>query len=298
MASLSGIKKQISGIKGTRKITKAMQLVAASKARSFQNKAVTIRDFALELLYILHHNHQHLDHGPLTVEPKNAEKVLFVLYSSDKGLCGALNNHLAKKLLTSKEWNETPENLRTVMTVGKKAANFADYNGLNVVERVEGVSEKLTNFDALHHADDIVDIWEQGEYKKVYMVAPHYKNTFTAYPVVKQFLPMSSHALEAHIGVDEESFDKELPNVENDFMIFEPSNGVVTDRLINDLVHTLFMQAFYELKAAEYGSRMIAMQNATDSADKLIQEKTLVYNKARQAAITQEIAEIVGASFI
>jgi F-type H+-transporting ATPase subunit gamma len=130
------------------------------------------------------------------------------------------------------------------------------------------------------------------------MVAPHYKNSFTFYPIVKQLLPVSDDVLKSHIGVHEEVFVKALDKKRDGYSIFEPSEDVVADKLIHQLIQVLLLQAFSELKASEYSSRMMAMQNATSAADKIIDEKTLVYNKARQQAITQELAEIIAASNI
>jgi len=295
MASLLEVKKQIGGFKNTRKITKAMQLVAASKSRAFQKTATNIRKFALELLYILDHNQQNMDDGTYT-QDKTEGKTVFVLYSSDKGLCGALNTQLIRGLMLSAQWKDTPEDEREIITIGRKAQASITYQGITPLASYEGISEKMTQYEALQYVEKTLDGWKEDKFKKVYMVAPHYKNTFTFYPLVKQFLPLKGEMIKTHLGVDPESFHKSIPDRTESFMLYEPSQSVVGDRLIDDLVHTLFEQAFYELKAAEYGSRMMAMQNATDSADKMIDEKTLVLNKARQAAITQEIAEIVAGS--
>ena len=127
--------------------------------------------------------------------------------------------------------------------------------------------------------------------KEVKLIAPHYKNSFTFYPVVKTFLPFSEDMLQTHLG----AMEMELESKDTDFMLFEPSSELVLDKLYEQISQALFLQALYELKASEYSSRMIAMKNATESADKIIKNLTLDLNKARQAAITQEIAELAGA---
>lgn len=297
MPSINEIKKQIQSVKNTRKITKAMQLVAASKSRKFQKKAVSIRSFAFDLLYILHHNLKGIESNMYTDEKENG-KVLFIVYSSDKGLCGALNQRLLKTLQNSSEWKNTSQDEKVIISIGKKASSFLKYYGYKPAHTFDGIKEELSEYDALEYVEKILDLWKKGDIKKVYMVSPHFKNAFTFYPLIKQFLPLSENILKAHIGVDADSFKKESDLVNSQFMIYEPTQEKVSDYLSEQLCQTLFLQAFYDLKASEYSSRMMAMQNATGAADNLIKEKTLSYNKARQAAITREIAEIVGASFV
>jgi len=298
MASLPEIKQQIGGVKNTRKITKAMQLVAASKSTKFQKKVITIRDFAFDLLYILHNNISSME-GNSFVEERKEGDILFVLYSSDKGLCGALNQQLFRTLFQSDVWKNTSANKRKVIVVGKKAKNFIEFNGFTPIEIFEGVDESLTSYDALDYVKSIVKHWDKGGIQKVYMVSPHYKNAFTFYPLVKQFLPLSDKILKAHLGVDPESFNRDVENKKKaGFMIYEPSEKEVQVKILEQLTEVLFLQAFYELKASEYSSRMMAMQSATDNATEIINDKTLELNKARQSAITQEISEIVGASFV
>lgn len=292
MASLLEIKKKINGVKNTKKITKAMQLVAASKMQKFQKKALSSRDYVRDLLSMLEQNIQS-DGTSIYSEQRTEGKTLFVIYTSDKGLCGALNTKLIKALFRSKKWTETPENERLLITIGKKCSEFAKNNGIAIEKKFIGVTEEMSNLEALEIIDSILEFWHQGDVKEVIFFTPHYENSFTNYPVQKQFLPFSKAMLKDHIGKNEQ---EEVEKITNKFMLFNPSEEDVTERLHQLITEALFLQAFLELKAAEYSSRMIAMKNATDAANTIIGDLTLTMNKARQAAITQEIAELAGAA--
>jgi F-type H+-transporting ATPase subunit gamma len=295
MTSLLEVKKQIKGVKSTRKITKAMQLVAASKMRQFQRRALGSRSYVWDLFQVLQANHDERVQSVYTEERKTG-KTLFVLYTSDKGLCGPLNTKLINSLVRGKRWKGLPEDQRLLMTIGKKSHDYAVNNGIPIVKSALGIPEKLTALDAINVVDSILELWNEGNVKEVIFITPHYKNSFTFYPVMKTFLPFSEKTVELALGPLN---DEDRPTVAfsaNRSMIYEPSPEVVVQRLYEQLIQAMFIQSFLELKAAEYSSRMIAMQNATDAADGMIEDLTRVYNKARQAAITQEIAELIGAS--
>lgn len=270
-----------------------MQLVAASKMQKFQKKALSSREYVRDLLSMLEQNIR--SDGESTYSEQRTEgKTLFVIYTSDKGLCGALNTKLIKALFRSSKWKETPENERMLITIGKKCTEYAKNNNIPVTEKFVGVTEEMDNLHALVIIDSILEYWHKGDVKEVVFFTPHYENSFTNYPVQKQFLPFSKEMLKSHIGKNEEK--QEAKTSENKFMLFGPSEEEVTERLHQLITEALFLQAFLELKAAEYSSRMIAMKNATDAADTIIDDLTLSMNKARQAAITQEIAELAGAA--
>ncbi|MGE3278582.1 MAG: ATP synthase F1 subunit gamma [Candidatus Altimarinota bacterium] len=294
MASLLETRKKIKSVKQTRKITKAMQLVSASKMKVFQRKAVSARQYAWDLLEVL--KHYVSEEAVSQYMEKRAEgKILFVLYSSDKGLCGPLNTKLTKALFTSSAWKNTPADQRLLVTIGKKAYDFATYNEIPVEKNFKGMKENLSTLDALGFIQPIVNYWVEGTVKEIYMVAPHYKSALVFYPIVKTFLPFSFSMIEEHLNVEGESSREDIASSGDDYMIYEPTKERVLDILFQQVIHMLFIQAFFELKAAEYSSRMIAMQNATDNATELVAQLTLVYNKARQAKITQELAEMSGA---
>jgi F-type H+-transporting ATPase subunit gamma len=293
MASLLETRKKIKSVKQTRKITKAMQLVSASKMKVFQRKAVAARQYAWDLLGVLRH---YLTDEQVTAffEKREKGKTVFVLYSSDKGLCGPLNTKLTKALFSSDAWQKTPADQRLLVTIGKKAFDFAQYNEIVIDKNFKGVKENLTMLDALEFIDPILGYWTKGNVKQIYMVAPHYKSTLVFYPLVKTFLPFSFEMVEEHMNVEAEAERKALVQEKGNYMIYEPSKQRIIEVLFEQILQMLFVQAFFELKAAEYSSRMIAMQNATDNATELVDKLTLVYNKARQSKITQELSEMAG----
>ena len=296
--TLNEIKKKIQATKNTRKITKAMQLVAASKMRVFQKKAVHTREFAWNLLEMLRQN---LDGEILSAlsEKRTTGKTLFVLYTSDKGLCGALNSRILKALFGSKKWNETKAEDRLLMTIGKKSYDYARFRDIPVEKSFHSIKEKITTLDALDIVSELLNYWNHHQVKEVIMVAPHYKNSLVYYPIMKTYLPFSLEMVEQHLNVigEIEGGDSEKAAlIQEPFMEYEPSQERFMQVLVEQIVSTLFIQSFLELKASEYSSRMIAMQNATDAAGDMINKYSLAYNKARQAAITQQIAEIVGGS--
>jgi len=293
MASILELKKKVKGIKNTKKITKAMQLVAASKMQKFQKKALSTRGYVQRLLVMLEQNIAN-DTGSIYAEQRTEGATLFVIYTSDKGLCGALNTKLIKKLFRSDQWINTPEKDRKLITIGKKCTEYAKNNEIKVAKSFVGLPEQMTDLDALQVIDEILKFWTKEDVKEVIFITPHYENSFTNYPVIKKFLPFSDDMLQSHIG-KKNSEELTKTKLRNNFMLFNPSEEEVSEKLHELIVQSLFVQAFLELKAAEYSSRMIAMKNATDAANTIIDDLTLSMNKARQAAITQEIAELVGA---
>lgn len=294
--SLLEIRKKIKAVKNTAKITKAMKLVAASKMKYFQKKAVASRDFSWSLLEVLHGN-MGIEFTSSLNEKREEGKIMFILYTSDKGLCGALNSKLIRSLVSSDLWKNTPAEDRMLVTVGKKSNDYARFNSINVHKSFLGINEKMTAHDAIEFVDFVFEEWNKRSVKQVVMVAPHYKNSLVFYPRVKTYLPFSSEMVNEHIRLEEEEvleqksiFGDEPP------IIYEPDAGRFFEVLMEQIVVTLFMQSFQELKASEYSSRMIAMQSATDAANDMIDKLSLTFNKVRQTAITQEIAELVGGS--
>lgn len=291
MGSLLEIRKRIGSTRNTRKITKAMQLVAASKMRQFQKRAVSARRYVWDLIDILENN---ISINSLYTEQREKGAVLFVLYTSDKGLCGPLNNKLINSLFRSSKWTDLAEEDRMLITIGKKGYDFSRNNNIRVDGHFVGVPEKIDVVRALKLVDSILEFWRNGKAKQIVLIAPHYKNSFTFYPVLKTFLPFSREMVETNIGTVENAHRHH--HEANQLMIYEPSEPIVAQRLHEQVVTSLFVESFLELKASEYSSRMMAMQSATDAADRVTSELSLQYNKARQQAITAEIAELVGAS--
>ncbi len=329
--SLLEVRKRIAGVQNTSKITAAMQLVAASKMRQFQKRAINTRHYTWDLFEILQNTLSQEDNWGETIYTQKREngKTLFVLYTSDKGLCGPLNNKLINSLFKSGRWTSLETKDRLLITIGKKSFSYAQSNKIPVYRDFVGLPEKITNLEIIKIIDVILDLWKFGtntekntsketeieetetdidmettanvdpenQIKEVIFIAPHYKNSFTFYPVIKRFLPLTQETIITNLHVsEEEKKDITEAETETNYMIYSPSEETVIKRLHEFIIQGMFIQAFLELKASEYSSRMIAMQNATEAAHRIMGELKLSYNKARQQAITQEIAELVGAS--
>lgn len=289
--SLIEVKQQIKSTKNTKKITKAMQLVAASKMKKFQKVALNSREFSRMLVSTLHLSGRSVRESLYGEGAGN--KKLFVLLTSDKGLCGALNTKLQRALFKDEEWLEN-EDKRELITIGKKSTEAVKYLNIKPLKSYVNVTEEMTPLEALEIIEGIMEAWETGEYEKIYLVSPWYVNPFIFHARKKQMLPLSEEMMneylkEAEIEIEEK---EALP----DIVIQEPSEERVGDGLAEQIVRSMFTEAFYQLKATEYSSRMVAMKKATEAADDQIKILTGKFNKARQAAITQQLAELASAS--
>lgn len=291
--SLIELKKKIQATKNTKKITKAMQLVAASKMKMFQKKSSSTRLYTRDLLKALRL-------AGLSLESTSYGKLredgatLFVLLTSDKGLCGAMNARLLRTLYQSNEWKELPPNKRKLITVGRKATDSAKHNGQEVLHGFSGLSEEMTPLDAIEIISQILHAWEEQNIKNVRLISPWYINPFVFETTIKTFLPLSQATVTEHLAKNEVEVKGEQEFVEAAF--FEPSQDEVVEKLAEQVVQALFIEAFFELKATEYSSRMVAMKKATEAADDQIKIFTQAFNKARQSAITQQLAELASAN--
>lgn len=264
-----------------------MQLVAASKMKVFQRKMKHTRAFATDLLLALHITRQSLFETALGVANPAATDTLFVVLSSDKGLCGSLNAQLLRALQKSEVFTAlTPQN-RHVITIGKKAYEAMRRLQVDVPEHFEGLSETFDPLDALRVIDPILERWSTGKYKQVLLVGPKYLNAFSFEPVITQLLPFTTGMLEAALP--------DLPDT-GDVAVYEPDVSEVREQLSIQVVQSLLLKSFYELKATEFSMRMSAMKKATDAADDRIKLLTLQFNKARQSAITMQLAELASAN--
>ncbi|MDA0208446.1 MAG: ATP synthase F1 subunit gamma [bacterium] len=296
MSSLLEIKKKIKATKGTKKITKAMQLVAASKMKTFQKRSLTARDFTERLLAGLRLTGKSLDDTRYG-EVRESGKTLFVLMTSDKGLCGSMNTKLIRSLWRSDDWKQTPEHARMLITVGKKAAEAARIEGVETAANFTGLKEQIDALESLKVIEAILTPWETGEVKRVVLVASEYVNPFVFHVRSRTFLPLRKDGLQELFMREEARTDapEEAPET-LDAAFFEPGPEQAAETLAEQTVQSLFLQAFLELKATEYSSRMVAMKKATEAADDRIKTLTNLFNKARQASITQQLSELASAN--
>jgi len=282
MASGKEIRTQIKSIQNTQKITKAMEMVAASKMRKAQDRMRANRPYATKMRSVVGHvasaNVEY--HHPYLMERENVESVGYLVISSDRGLCGGLNTNAFKKGVTSmKEWQEKGAGIQ-VVTIGKKAGQFFGRLGVDIVGQVQDIGDAPKLETLLGTIRVMLDAYDEGKIQRLYLVENEFVNTMTQAPQVTQLLPAAPDA------------DEQL--VHHWDYLYEPDAKEVVDHLMTRYIESLVYQAVVENIACEMAARMIAMKSATDNAGELIDNLQLVYNKARQAAITQEISEIVG----
>ncbi len=281
MAGAKEIRTKIASIKNTQKITKAMEMVAASKMRKAQDRMLATRPYAERIQNVISHLAQsHPEyHHPYLVE-RTPKRVGLIVVSTDRGLCGGLNINLFKTALGSmKEWSDSGLEIDLTL-IGTKASGFFKRLGGNVVSSASHLGDKPSIIELIGTVKVMLDAYEAGTIDRLYLVHNRFVNTMTQSAELTQLLPISGN------------IDKEL-ETHWDY-IYEPDSMPVMDALMIRYIESLVYQGVVENIACEQAARMVAMKAATDNAGNLIDELQLIYNKARQAAITQEISEIVG----
>jgi F-type H+-transporting ATPase subunit gamma len=283
MAGAKEIRTKIASIKSTQKITKAMQMVAAAKMRKAQERMSASRPYAQKMLQVithLSHASPEYRHSYMAAEREH-KRVGYIVISSDRGLCGGLNTNLFRKLALEIR-NQRKAGVETSFTViGAKALGFFRRFGGKVMAQVTHLGDKPHIEDLIGAVRVVLDAYEAGEIDAIHVAYNEFVNTMTQKPTVRQLVPL--HA-EVRIEGIKSHWD----------YIYEPEPKAVLDALLTRYIESLVYQAVVENGACEQSARMVAMRAATDNAGSLINELQLVYNKARQAAITQEISEIVG----
>jgi F-type H+-transporting ATPase subunit gamma len=281
MAVGKEIRSQISSIKNTQKITRAMEMVAASKMRKTRDRMESTRPYSKKISQVINHlayanpEYKH----PFLIK-REVRRVGIIVISSDRGLCGGLNANLFRKVLGNlKSWDDASVEF-DVCTVGSKASNF--FSGINA--EIVGQLDKLGD---VPHVNDIVGIvklmldrFTNGQIDELYVANNEFVNTMTQRPVVEQMLPVIETKLEQDLSGHWD-------------YLYEPGAEEVLDMLLARYIESIVFQGVVENNACEQAARMVAMKSASDNAGNIIDELQLVYNKARQAAITQEISEIV-----
>lgn len=282
MANLKEIRTRITSVTSTRQITNAMKMVAASKLRKAQDSIIQLRPYANKFHEILEHisSISNSDFENVYATEDKDPKILVILISSNKGLCGPFNSNIVKKIIELKE-NQYSEQLRRgklhFMSIGKKAADILETKKVHIVERYDNLFNDLSFENVNKHAEKFMQFFLQKEYDQIDIVYNQFKNAAVQILKHEQFLPIVSH---------------ESPESLIHDYIFEPSKEYIIENLIPDSLKLHLYQAVLDSNAAEQGARMTAMHQATDNASEMIKNLTLSYNKARQAAITNEILEI------
>jgi F-type H+-transporting ATPase subunit gamma len=287
MAGIKEIRTKIKSVQNTRKITKAMEMVAASKMRKAQERMRAARPYADKVRNITAHLAEaapDYEHPFLTVRT-DSKAVGVIVVTTDKGLCGALNTNVMRIVLNKlKEYDATGVKVQTT-AIGNKGLGFLTRLDTNVVSEVVQLGD-APNLDRLIGAVKVqLDAYAEGRIDAVYVAYNRFVNTMKQEPVYQQLLPLADDRF-SQTADEKKAYSWEY--------IYEPDMQTVIDELLLRYVEALVFQAVAENMASEQSARMVAMKAASDNAKKVIGELQLVYNKTRQAAITKEISEIVG----
>lgn len=282
MASLRDIRRRIKSVKNTSQITKAMEMVAASKMRKAQQAALNGRPYALELNRVLISLRDRVDSSlhPL-LAPREEGRELVILLSTDKGLCGALNANLFREVI-KKDKDRTD-----FISIGRKGTQFLARAGFKMIADFP-LRDHPTFLETKKVSSMAMDRYLKGEVNRVSVFFPRFVNTLTQVASVLTLLPITSLA-EMGLVPDEPAPDEAADQSE---LLIEPNASEVLDSMLPFYVHYELFQVLLGTRASEHSARMVAMKNATDNAKQLIKDLDLEYNKARQAAITKEILEI------
>jgi len=280
MAVGKEIRTKISSIKNTQKITSAMEMVAASKMRKAQNRMAVGKPYAARIREVIGHvANATPEYHHVYFSDRPVKRVGYIVVSTDRGLCGGLNINLFKAVLKSmQEWKAQGAE-QDFCVIGAKAASFFNNYGGNVVAAVRGIGDAPQVEDVIGAVKVMLDKFANSEIDRLYIVSNTFVNTMTLTPHVTQLLPL------------EASSNKEFKHHWD--YIYEPDAQELLDALLARYIESQVYQAVVENNACEQAARMMAMKNATDNAGDLIEELGLIYNKARQASITQELSEIV-----
>jgi len=281
MAGSKEIRTKIKSVQSTRKITKAMEMVSASKMRKAQERMRAARPYGEKIRNVAAHiSHANPEYRhPFLIERDSVKKVGIIIITTDKGLCGGLNTNVQRLALTKmKEWEAEGESFE-VCCIGNRGLGFMQRLGANVVSQVTQLGDRPPMDKLVGVIKVMLDGYMQDPFDRLLIFYTKFINTMKQEPVMEQLLPLSGEKL----GVPEGAWD----------YIYEPEAKVVLDQVLTRYVEAIIYQALSENLASEQSARMVAMKAASDNANNVIDELTLIYNKSRQAAITQELSEIV-----
>lgn len=282
MAGAKEIRTKIKSIKSTQKITKAMEMVAASKMRKAQERMRAARPYASKIRNVISHlAHAHTEYRSPGLIERELRRVGLIVISTDRGLCGGLNTNLFKAAIIAMQQWRTQGVEVDVCTVGTKAFQFFRRLKGNIVAHVSHLGDAPRFEDVLGPVKVMADAFTEGRVDAIYLVYNEFVNTMSQKPKIEQLVPITAEVQDA------------APAHRWDY-IYEPDPKDLIELLLRRYGESVVYQALVENVACEMASRMVAMKSASDNAGALIDELQLIYNKARQASITQELAEIVG----
>ena len=282
MPGTKEIRMKIRSVQNTRKITKAMEMVAASKMRRAQERMRAARPYADKIRNVAAHiSHANPEYRhPFLIARDTVKKVGAILITTDKGLCGGLNTNVQRLALARiKEWESEGEQFE-VCCIGNKGLGFMQRMGAHIVSQATQLGDRPQMEKLIGAIKVMLDGYTQDRFDQLMIFSTRFINTMKQEPVMEQLLPLAGERL----GSPEGTWD----------YLYEPEAKVVLDQVLTRYIETVIYQAVAENMASEQSARMVAMKAASENAADVIDELTLVYNKNRQAAITKEISEIVG----
>lgn len=281
MAGGKEIRTQISSIKSTQKITSAMEMVAASKMRKAQERMLLGKPYAKRIRNVVGHiANANPEYHHLYLQEREVKRVGFVVVSSDRGLCGGLNTNTFKAAVREMKEFADQEIEIDLCLIGAKAMGFFNSYGGNIEAAVRDIGESPTVEKLIGTVKIMLDAYAEGKIDRLYLVSNEFVNTMTQTPFVNQLLPLKAD-------------DDETSRQHAWDYLYEPDAKEILDGLLIRYIESQVYQAVVENIACEQSARMLAMKSATDNAGDIIDDLQLIYNKARQSAITQELSEIV-----
>ena len=287
MAGAKEIRTKIKSVQNTQKITKAMEMVAASKMRKAQERMRASRPYAEKMRTVLSHLAQaHCEYKHSYLQPREeVKRVGYIVVSTDRGLCGGLNTNMFKAAVNEMaDWQSKDVEI-DLCTIGKKSTTFFSRFSGNIIAQTAHLGDQPSHEELVGTVKVMLDAYDEGKIDRLFLVSNIFENTMTQTPAIQQLIP---------IGGD---IDTELEH-HWDYM-YEPDTKIIIDALMMRFIESQVYKGVIENIACEMSARMIAMKSATDNASDIIKELQTIYNKARQGAITQEISEIVaGASAV
>lgn len=289
------IRRRIKSVKNTAQITKAMEMVSAAKMRKAQDAALRTRaysDYALSLLSrIARKNDEDMSTLHPLLRKQESKRILLVAVSSNRGLCGGLNTNVIRKSVEYIKKEQSEGRAVDVITVGRKVHDALAKMQFNVIASFNEFGDSLQFIEVSPLTKMAIDAFSHGDYDRVVMCYPHFVSTIAQRPVIKRIMPLGKDLLLFFSEALNKKFEADTNEID---YLFEPSPAEILQTLLPKLVEMQMYQSLLESNASEHSARMVSMKNATDAAKDIIDDLTLTYNQARQAAITREIAEITG----
>lgn len=308
MATSRDIKRRIKSVTNTKKITKAMELVSASKMRKAVNNVIATRDYAnLAWTAIVHIAQTTQSSKHVLLSQREIKKAALIVISSNRGLCGGFNSNVTSKAVESIKKHQNNVNETDIITLGTKARDLLIRKKYNIAADFEKQDIITSVLEISSISNVVIEGFKKGEYDKVMVAYTDYVSSLKQVARVKQLLPIDIEAEDEYLGVvgkstnigtDKEFVDEKIKNQLSSKKgysfeyLFEPSPEEVLEQMIPRLIEMQIYQAVLESDASEHSARMVAMKSASDSAKDMIDDLTLVYNRIRQAGITREISEI------